>query len=314
MEANGDLSVVEKALARLAILEDVGDEDLTAAVVPKESRSIGVIRAKEPGILSGLGVAVQVFRIVDETIEIEPCRLDGDRFEIGNEILRATGGTRGLLTAERSALNFLQHLSGIATRTARFVEAVAVSGSGVRITDTRKTVPGLRLLEKEAVVHGGGVNHRLGLYDAVMIKDNHVDAAGGIAAAVEAARASAPAVPIIVEARSLDEAETAARLGVGRILLDNMEPDQVAASVRLIRAIAAKLPEPKEEEESWRWLPGSWRPGDSPIQIEVSGGISLETAVRYALPGVDFLAVGDLTHSAPAVDLSMDLESPASTA
>jgi len=303
-EEKDELSVVEEALARLAILEDVGEQDLTAtAVVPPEERAVARVQARQGGVLSGVGVAVRTFHAVDPSIQVEVLLESGSPFIMGQEILRAHGRTRSLLTAERSVLNFLQHLSGIASATARFVDAVR--GTGVRITDTRKTIPCLRLLEKEAVLHGGGVNHRLGLYDAVMIKDNHIDAAGGIAAAVAAARAGAPGVPIIVEARSLDEAQGAARLGVGRILLDNMTPAEVRDCVVAIRAIERGLPTPTDES---RWLPGTWRSGDGIIQIEVSGRITLESAARYAVPGVDFLAVGAITHSAPSLDLTMDLD------
>jgi nicotinate-nucleotide pyrophosphorylase (carboxylating) len=308
MEPQEDLTgldVVEQALARLAILEDLGERDLTAAVLPEDHRSEAVIRARQDGVLSGTGPASAVFRAVDDAIEVTPLLATGERFAAGREVLRARGRTRSLLTAERAALNFLQHLSGVATRTAQFVDVVA--GTGVRITDTRKTVPGLRLLEKEAVVHGGGVNHRLGLYDAVMIKDNHIDAAGGITAAVEAARRAWAKIPLIVEARSRAEAEEAAGCGAGRILLDNMEPEEVAACVDAIEGIAAGLAAPGDDEKRWRWLYGTWRPGDRVIQIEVSGGIRLANARSYALPGVDFLAVGEITHSAPACDLAMDL-------
>ncbi len=306
IESDEGLAVVERAMARLALLEDVGDGDLSAQVVPASARAAATVRAREAGVLSGLGVACQVFRAVDPEVEITTWISPGERFVPGDRILAARGPARGLLTAERSALNFLQHLSGIATATARFIDAVRSTGSGVRVTDTRKTVPGLRLLAKEAVQDGGGVNHRLGLYDAVMIKDNHVEAAGGMSHAVRAARLATPTVPIIVEASNLNEAEEAARLDVGRILLDNMTPAQIGLCVRAIREIEKGLPPLEEEEE--RWIGTTHRPGDSRIQIEVSGGITLETAAQFALPGIDFLAVGEITHSAPAVDLAVDLE------
>lgn len=159
-------------------------------------------------------------------------------------------------------------------------------------------------MEKQAVLDGGGVNHRLGLYDAVMIKDNHVDACGSIEAAVAAARATAPGTPIVVEARNLEEAEEAARCGAGRILLDNMTPEAVDRCVRAIRAIESSL---RAVETEGRWIAESWREGDPLIQIEVSGGITLETARAFARPGVDFLAVGAITHSAPAIDISCDI-------
>ncbi len=305
MSDDNELKVVEEALARLAILEDVGDADLSAGLIPCGGRAIGTIRAREEGVLSGAGVAREVFRAVDPSIEVDQWVDAGARFKRGDRILSARGEARSLLTAERSVLNFLQHLSGIASLTARFV--AAVEGTGARISDTRKTVPGLRLLAKEAVRHGGGVNHRLGLYDAVMIKDNHIEAAGGIASAVSSARAAHCGVPIIVEASNLREAGDAARLDVGRILLDNMSADQIAQCVAEIRTIEQTLP--GAADEPGRWLPETWRSGDGRIQIEVSGGITLATARIYALPGVDFLSVGELTHSAPACDLAMDLES-----
>ncbi len=303
MMPESDLMVVDRALARLAVLEDVGDGDLTAALIPEEARAVAVVRAREPGILSGLGVATEVFNVIDPGVEVEVHCEGGAPFLEGETILRASGPTRSLLTAERSVLNFLQHLSGIATLTARFVKEV--EGTGARITDTRKTTPGLRLLEKTAVLDGGGVNHRLGLYDAVMIKDNHIDAMRGVAQAIAAARSVSPGAPIIVEARDVEEARVAAEMGVGRILLDNMMPEMVEICVGVIRAIERRIaPTPDET----RWIPGTWRPGDGLIQIEVSGGITLETARSYALPGVDFLAVGALTHSAAALDIAMDLE------
>ena len=301
-EGGDGLGVVEEALACLAILEDVGEGDLTAAAVPEGLRAVAIVSAREGGVASGLGVASRVFTIIDPAIVVDPLVRPGERFMPGAKLMRAGGSARSLLTAERSALNFLQRLSGIATATARFVEAVA--GTSARITDTRKTAPGLRFLEKEAVRHGGGVNHRLGLYDAVMIKDNHVEAAGGIAAAVAAARAANPGAPIIVEARTLAEAEIAARLGVGRILLDNLKPAQIDACVGAIRSIERTLDLPSDEA---RWIAGTWRPGDSSIQIEVSGGITLENARDFALPGVDFLSIGAITHSVRAIDLTMDL-------
>jgi nicotinate-nucleotide pyrophosphorylase (carboxylating) len=303
MQPESDLTVVERALARLAVLEDVGDGDLTAALLPESSRATGVVRAREVGILSGLGVAVEVFSAIDAGIEVEVCCEGGSLCAAGEVILRARGSTRSLLTAERSVLNFLQHLSGIATLTGLYVRAV--EGTGVRITDTRKTTPGLRLLEKTAVLDGGGVNHRLGLYDAVMIKDNHIDAMRGVATAIAAARAAVPGSPIVVEARDLQEARAAAEMGVGRILLDNMTPEMVEVCVEAIRKIERGIPAPADES---LWIAGTWRPGDPLIQIEVSGGITLETARSYALPGVDFLSVGALTHSAPALDISMDLD------
>lgn len=299
------LAVVEDALARLALLEDVGEGDATSELLPASLQGIGSVRAREPGVLSGAGAALAVFRVVDPSIEATGFKADGDAIAAGERLLYVKGTARSLLTAERCALNFLQHLSGIATLTARFVDAVR--GTRVRITDTRKTVPGLRLLAKEAVIHGGGVNHRLGLYDAIMIKDNHIEAAGGLTEAVRLARAAARSpLPLVVEASNLREAEDAVRSNVGRILLDNMTPEQVAACVAAIRTVERTLP--RDEDPAIRFIPESWREGDPWIQVEVSGGIRLDNAWSYALEGVDFLSVGALTHSAPALDLTMDLE------
>ncbi len=308
MENETDLSIVEEAAARLAILEDVGTGDVTAEIVPGNLKARATVRVKEEGLLSGVGVAVQTFQAIDPEIEVETPVSPGSRIHLGEIVLRARGSARRLLTAERPVLNFLQHLSGIATLTARFVEQVRAAGSASRITDTRKTVPGLRILEKEAVFHGGGVNHRVGLYDAVMIKENHIAAAGSISSAVEGARRIAERFPIIVEVRTLAEAEEAARLAVGRILLDNMGPETIPVVVAAVRRIEDSLPGLEEADRSYRWLPDSWRPGDRPIQIEVSGNLTLENVARYGLPGVDFLSIGRLTHSAPAIDLSIELE------
>ncbi len=302
MDETDGLAVVEEALARLAILEDVGEGDLTVTIVPASMRARAVVRAKGAGFLSGTGAAKAVYAVVDSSIQVALLREPGTEFTRGEALLEARGSTRSLLIAERSALNFLQHLSGIATATAAFVRAV--EGTGARITDTRKTVPGMRLLEKQAVLDGGGVNHRLGLYDAVMIKDNHIDACGSIERAVAAARAGAPGAPIVVEARNLAEAEAAARCGVGRILLDNMEPAAIDACVAAIRRIEGSL---SLSPAADRWIADTWRVEDPLIQIEVSGGITLATARDFARPGVDFLAVGAITHSARAIDISCEI-------
>ncbi|MFB3909312.1 MAG: carboxylating nicotinate-nucleotide diphosphorylase [Candidatus Eisenbacteria bacterium] len=303
------LEVVERALARLALLEDVGEGDVSAAAVPEGARATATIRAREPGVLSGLGAAISVFRAVDADVEVETLVEPGSRFAAGDEILRARGAARSLLTAERSALNFLQHLSGVATATRACVDALGGPDARVRLSDTRKTTPGLRLLEKEAVLHGGGTNHRLGLYDAIMIKDNHIDAAGGIAKAAEAVRRSSPGVPVIIEARNLEEAREAAIADAGRILLDNMSPERVRECVRAIREIdatrVAAAGAPADPE--WRWIPGTKRPGDPRTQIEVSGRLELSSIASYADLDIDFVSIGRITHSAPALDLGLDL-------
>jgi nicotinate-nucleotide pyrophosphorylase (carboxylating) len=279
------------ALARLALSEDIGTGDVTTlATIEPSARATARVVARASGVFSGLLAAGEVASAVDPSVELEELKKDGERLSPGDLVLRLSGPARSLLTMERVLLNFLQHLSGIATLTARFVEAVA--GTGVAVTDTRKTTPGLRFLEKAAVVHGGGVNHRMGLWDAYMIKDNHIAAAGGITEAVRRVRRRARRLPLTVEARSLAEVEEAARLGVDQILLDNMDPAQIAAAVSLIRRVERDLP------------PES----GVAVRIEVSGGISLQTIRDKALAGVNLISVGALTHSVPALDLAMDLE------
>ncbi len=205
-------------------------------------------------------------------------RADGERVAPGDVVLTATGRTRDLLLAERTALNLLCHLSGVATSTAAWVEAIA--GTGARVRDTRKTTPGLRALEKYAVRCGGGVNHRMGLWDAALVKDNHVVAAGGVAAAFERVRRQFPGVPVEVEVDSLDQLAEVVDAGADLVLLDNFTPDATAAAVALVAGRC---------------------------QLESSGGLTLEVAADYARTGVDFLAVGALTHSAPVLDLGADL-------
>jgi nicotinate-nucleotide pyrophosphorylase (carboxylating) len=271
-----------QAIVRLALAEDVGAGDVTSlAVVPAGAQARAVIRARQSGILSGIAPAREVFRRVDPRCRFTAALEDGALLAPGAEVVRVAGAARSLLTAERTALNFLQRLSGVATLTARFV--AAVRGTGVRILDTRKTTPGMRLLEKAAVRDGGGVNHRIGLYDAVLVKENHAAAAGGLRAALERARAVVPRLPIVVEAHSLEDARALVGAGVDRVLLDNFAPEGIARAVAILRA-------------------------GPPVEIEVSGGITLENIRAHALPGVDFVSVGALTHSAPACDLSLDLE------
>ena len=269
-------------LVDAALTEDVGTGDVTTeATVAAEARARGVIVQKQPGVISGLDVADAVFRRLDADCLIERGP-EGEWREQGAVVMTVTGSARGLLTAERTALNFLQRLSGIATVTARVVRSVQAAGGSATILDTRKTTPGMRGLEKAAVVHGGGTNHRAGLYDAILIKDNHVAAAGGVGAAVERARAARPELAIEVEVR--DELEIAAALeaGADRILLDNMTPEQVRAAVAQVGGRA---------------------------QLEASGGITPETVVVYStIIGLDYVSLGWLTHSAPALDLSLELE------
>jgi nicotinate-nucleotide pyrophosphorylase (carboxylating) len=277
-----------------AIIHDVVDraldEDLrygpditTEVTVPADAVGIAEITPRQPGVLAGGPVALAVFeRVLDDYAIIRQAP-DGSRLVPGEPALIVRGPLRGLLTAERTALNLLTHLSGIATVTAKWVDAVA--GTGCAVRDTRKTLPGLRLLEKYAVVQGGGVNHRLGLGDAVLIKDNHVLAAGSITAALTAARARAPDLPCEVEVDTLDQLDEALGLRAELVLLDNFTPEQCAEAVRRARAAGGIT------------------------KLESSGGLTLDRARAYAETGVDFVSVGALTHSAPSLDLGMDLVS-----
>jgi quinolinate synthase len=249
----------------------------------------GRIVAKEAGVIAGLPVARAVFRRVDPAIQFVDHVVDGQEVVLGELVAEVSGPARGLLAAERTALNFLQRLSGIATLTGRFVDAVACSGA--TILDTRKTPPGYRVLDKYAVRMGGGINHRLALYDMILIKDNHVDAAGGIVLAVERARAAYPELPVEVEVRDLDELRQALTIApsLDRILLDNMSPEQMRQAVALVAAA----------------------PEAGRVLLEASGGVTLERAAEIAATGVDFLSVGALTHSVKALDLSMKVARPA---
>lgn len=291
------------SLVSLALAEDVGTGDeTTRSAVAAGTMARAVILAKAAGVISGLETAKETARQVDPAIIFECLRQDGEGVIPGDAVTILRGPARSLLMMERVLLNFLQRLSGVASLTRRFVDAL--EGTGVAIADTRKTTPGLRFLEKAAVRHGGGVNHRFGLYDACMIKDNHIIAAGGITAAVEHVRRgfheSGRALPLTVEAGTVAEAEEAARLGVDQILLDNMEPETIIAAVAMIRRV----------EERFARVDAALGTGQAPprIRIEVSGGVTLESVRGKALPGVDWISVGALTHSAPALDISMEIE------
>ena len=268
--------VVETALA-----EDLryGPDATTAACVPADAVAVAAFTTRRPGVLAGLPAARAVLDTVVGDYEVLNARADGDRLAAGDAVLTVRAPVRALLTAERTALNLLTHLSGVATATAAWVDAVA--GTGARIRDTRKTLPGLRLLEKYAVRCGGGVNHRLGLGDAVLIKDNHVAAAGSVGAALAAARALAPGLPCEVEVDSLDQLDEVLALGAELVLLDNFSPALTAEAVR--------------------------RRGGSATRLESSGGLELANARAYAETGVDYLAVGALTHSVTALDIGLDL-------
>jgi len=263
----------------LAIAEDIGPGDATSeAVLPADLTVHGRIVAKSAGVVAGLPVAEAVFARVDSGLRFTARVQDGARVEPGDLVAEVTGPGRGMLAAERTALNFLQQLSGVATLTRAFVDAV--TGTGAAILDTRKTHPGYRVLEKYAVRMGGGQNHRLSLHDMMLVKDNHIDAAGSITAAVGQARAGHPDLPIEVEVRNLDELREALELNVDRIMLDNMSLDEMREAVEIA---AGRAP------------------------LEASGNVNLETAASIAATGVDYISVGALTHSAPALDLSMKI-------
>jgi nicotinate-nucleotide pyrophosphorylase (carboxylating) len=269
-------------LVARALAEDLGDGDVTAeATVPAEATASARIVQKAPGVVFGLDLVVETMAQTGVQ-EVEKVAAEGEwRQDVPAEVLVAHGPARAILGAERTALNFLGHLSGVATLTARYVEAVA--GTGARILDTRKTTPGLRRLEKAAVAAGGGTNHRMGLFDAFLIKENHIAAAGGIPKAVYAARKAHPELPIEVEVRNLDETAYALGTGADQLLLDNMDPPTLRAAVEL------------------RDAHGS----DGKPTLEASGNVNLETIRVAAEAGVDFVSVGALTHSAPALDFSL---------
>ena len=262
-----------------ALAEDIGAGDVTTeATVPAGARARAVIAQKAPGVVFGLSVAEQVFASLDGDASIERLTPEGVWRDQG-EVLGLEGSARAILTGERTALNFLQRLSGVATMTARCVRKI--EGSGARVLDTRKTTPGLRALEKAAVAAGGGTNHRAGLYDAVLIKENHAALAGGVGEAIRRVRERAPEFPIEVECRTLAEVDEALAACAPRILLDNMTVEQLRVTVVHV---------------------------DGRAELEASGGVTLETLKEIASTGVHFISVGALTHSAPALDLSLLLE------
>lgn len=263
-----------------ALAEDIGTGDVTsAAIFGPDAVAAAVLETREPAVVCGLEIAAAAFEAVEPAIRFRVACADGDSVPAGFDLARVEGPTRGLLAAERTALNFLSRLCGVATWTRRFVDAVA--GTGTEIVDTRKTLPGWRVLDKYAVACGGGRNHRFGLYDAVMIKDNHVSAAGGIAAAVRAAKEAAPpGIEIHVEAESLADARVAADAGADLLMLDNRTPAE-------LREIVAAL-------------------GDS-VRLEATGGVTLGNVREVAATGVARISIGALTHSAPAVDLALEV-------
>jgi nicotinate-nucleotide pyrophosphorylase (carboxylating) len=272
-----------RELVTRALREDVGSGDVTAAaVVPEDATGRATITQKEPGVLFGLDVAAEVFRQAGAN-ELEAGASEGEwRDDVPLVVASVRGPARALLAAERTALNFLCHLSGMASLTARFAARVELTGA--RVLDTRKTLPGLRALEKAAVAAGGGTNHRMGLYDAILIKENHAAIAGGVGEAVRRARSAEPGLPVEVECRDVDEVRDGIDAGADRLLLDNMIPIELRRIVAMVRAEAGGP------------------------ELEASGGIDLANVREVAESGVDYVSVGALTHSAPALDLSMTIE------
>ncbi len=276
LDPDAVLEAVDAALA-----EDLPGEavDVTSvATIPAEARGEGVFAAREPGVVAGLGVAALVFLRVDAGVEIADRVHDGARVATGDVVMRVTGPTRSLLTAERTALNFASHLSGVATATSHWVQALV--GTRSRVLDTRKTLPRHRALQKYAVRCGGGTNHRFSLSDLAMVKDNHVVAAGGVVPAYQAVRAAYPDLPVEVEVTDLAQLAELLEVGCDRILLDNMDAPTMAEAVRLTAGRAT---------------------------LEASGGLTLERAREVAETGVDFISVGALTHSVKVFDLGLDL-------
>jgi nicotinate-nucleotide pyrophosphorylase (carboxylating) len=277
-----EIAADTRELVARALLEDLGPGDVTAeAVVPEDVQGRATITQKEPGVVFGLDVAAEVFRQTGAG-ELEGRAEEREwRDEVPATVANVAGPAWALLAAERTALNFLCHLSGVATLTATFVGRVELTGA--KVLDTRKTTPGLRALEKAAVAAGGGTNHRMGLYDAILIKENHAAIAGGVGEAVRRAREARPELPVEVECRDLEEVGQGLEAGADRLLLDNMSPVELREAVAVAR-----------------------RFGDGP-ELEASGGIDLVNAREIAETGVDYVSVGALTHSAPALDLSMTL-------
>ncbi len=267
-----------RELIKFTLKEDIGTGDITTKLIlPTKSKTTALIIAKEKGILAGVDVAKQVFHLVDKTLRFIPKKRDGDKLIPKTVIATVSGDVRSILTAERIALNFLQHLTGIATQTNQFVKAV--KGTKAKILDTRKTIPGLRVLEKHAVKIGGGDNHRFGLYDMILIKSNHIKAVGGIAQAMNRVEmGNRKGLPVEVETKSLAEVKTALSLNAKIIMLDNMSLKDIRKAVKMGKA-----------------------------KFEASGGINLRNIQKIAKTGVDYISVGALTHSAPALDISLKI-------
>ncbi len=286
---NGPMTPLDREvddLVAVALAEDLADggDVTTLATVPADVAGRAELVARAHGVVAGLGLIAAVYRQLDTRVRVELAVRDGDHVAPGEVIGVVEGPLQAILTGERTALNLITHLSGVATMTRAFVEAVA--GTGCAVRDTRKTTPGMRLLEKAAVVAGGGVNHRVGLFDGLLVKDNHVAAAGSVAAATRAALAAAGGLPVQVEVDTLEQLDEALEAGARDILLDNFPPAQTAEAVQRVRALAATRGE---------------------VLLESSGTITLDTVRAYAETGVDRVSVGALTHSAPQLDLALDV-------
>jgi nicotinate-nucleotide pyrophosphorylase (carboxylating) len=267
-------------VVKTALKEDLGKGDITSElIIPEKRKGMGFIIAKEKGIIAGLEVAKSVFKQVDPGLVFKPLVSDGDKVRPGQKVALIQGKVKSILAGERTALNFLQRLSGIATLTGEFVRRIR--GTRAKILDTRKTTPGLRLLEKYAVKKGGGKNHRQGLYDMILIKDNHIEAAGSIPLAIRKALRNKKGLKIEVETRNFEEVKEALNFKIDRIMLDNFKPEDLKKAVKLIRSKNKK------------------------VEIEASGRVNLKNVRKIALSGVDFISVGALTHSAKALDLSL---------
>ena len=276
-----------RTLVRVALKEDIGKGDITSKLtVPKPAQALALIMAKEDAVIAGLPVAKLVYEMVDPALAFDGLLQDGSRVEYGDILVKIQGSARSILAGERVALNFLQHLSGVATLTAKYVEQV--QGTSAKILDTRKTLPGFRVLDKYAVRMGGGTNHRMGLYDMVLIKSNHVELAGGIGNAIrKIKRSNGKGTKVVAEVRNLNEATEALFASPDRLLLDNMSLDKIRDVVALVET--------------------SNRAREVKTDLEVSGGINLDNVRAIAQTGVNFVSVGALTHSARAVDLSLTL-------
>lgn len=280
MKIDSQLQADIKTTVSRALLEDVGDRDLTADLIPSEATFKATVVVRENMTLAGRPWAEEVFRQIDASLAQDWNYDDGDFVSADSALFSVQGSARSILTAERTALNFLQMLSATATVTSQYVDAVA--GTGCRILDTRKTIPGLRLAQKYAVVCGGGVNHRIGLYDAILIKENHIHSAGSITAAVNTAQQIHPGMPIEVEVESIDELSEGLAAGAHRILLDNFSPEMLRQAVAVNRS-----------------------EGQPTAELEASGGITRDDLLSVAETGIDFISVGALTKNIRAIDLSM---------